>query len=132
MSDLLRLRISKGWVVLDNKLYDTEPLTGDNNSIKNWHEGFIENVLWIQEYSINQDGRYEIPTNNHFNIDISWLPDSDINGQYHAMLSWCGKDKMIDIEKFVSKDRHQIRDKIEFWMSDIKQNNSTYKSKVVK
>jgi hypothetical protein len=133
MSDLLRLRIPKGWVVLDNKLYDTEPLTaGHSNSITNWDEGFVEDVLWIQESRINQDGHYEIPKLNHFNIDISWLPDCDIHGQYHATLSWCGEDGMIDIEKFKNRDRHEIRQKIEFWMSEIKLNNSLYKSKAGK
>ena len=133
MSELLRLRIPKGWVVLDNKLYDTEPLTeGNNSSITNWDEGFVEDVLWIQESSISEGGQYEIPKQNHFNIDISWLPDSNINGQYHATLSWCDEDEMIDIEKFKSKDRHEVRDKIEFWMSDVKLNYSLYKSKADK
>jgi hypothetical protein len=95
-------------------------------------EGFVDDVLWIQESSIGQDGQYEIPTRNYFNIDISWLPESTLHGQYHAKLSWCGEDEMIDIDKFQSKDRHQIRDKIEFWMGDIKLNYSTYKSKAGK
>lgn len=133
MPDLLRLRIPKGWVILDNKLYDTEPLTdGDGSAITNWDEGFVEDVLWIQESSIGKDGQYEIPKRNHFNIDISWLPDSDIKGQYHARLSWCADDVMVDIEKFSSKDRLLIRDKIELWMSDVKLNYSMYKNKVGK
>jgi hypothetical protein len=128
MSELLRLRIPKGWVVLDNKFYDTEPSTeGDSISITNWEEGFVEDVLWIQESSITQDGQYEIPNRNHFNIDISWLPDSSIHGQYNATLSWSDEDEMIGIEKFKSKDRHEIRDKIEFWMSDVKLNYSLYR-----
>jgi hypothetical protein len=89
-------------------------------------------VLWIQESSIGKDGQYEIPKRNHFNIDISWLPDSNINGQYYATLSWCADDEMVDIEKFNSKDRLLIRDKIEFWMSDVKLNYSMYKSKAGK
>lgn len=120
-------------MVLDNKLYDTDPLTeGDSSFITNWDEGFVEDVLWIQESSISPEGQYEIPKQNHFNIDISWLPDSSIDGQYHAKLSWCDEDEMIDIEKLESKDRLEIRDKIEFWMSDIKLNYSLYKGKAGK
>lgn len=105
---------------------------GDNSSITNWDEGFVEDFLWIQESSINRNGQYEIPKQYHFNIDISWLPDSNIHGQYHATLSWCDIDEMIDIEKFKSKNQHEIRDKIEYWMRDVKRNYSLYKSKVGK
>lgn len=130
MSELLRLRIPAGWVVMDNKLHDTDPLTDENDTfILNAFDGFIEDVLWIQESAINAEGRYDIPQHNHFSICISWRPDSRIEGQYYAKLSWCGGDEMFDVEKYESKNRYQIRDKIEFWMSDAKLNHSEYKTK---
>jgi hypothetical protein len=131
MTELVRLRIPIEWAVLDNKLYDTEPQTDENESfIKNWDEGFIEDVLWIQECRISKGGFFEIPKINHFSIDISWLPDSDINGEYHATLFWKLTDELITIEEFNSKDRFQIRDKIEFWMTDVKYFDLKYKAKI--
>ncbi len=133
MKELVRIRIPRGWAVLDNKLYDSDPQADEGSSfINNWDEGFVEDVLWIQECLVNERGEYEIPKINHFNIDISWLPDSDIKGKYYATLSWMGLDEMNDVEKFDSTDRLQIRDKIEFWMMDIKSFDSEYRSRITK
>jgi hypothetical protein len=133
MSELLRLRIPRGWAVLDNKLYDTDPkVEKSTNFIINWHEGFIEDVMWIKECSVNNEGKFEIANNKYFNIDISWLPDSDSTGQYYANLSWHELDNMVEIEKFESKNRFEVRDRIEFWMNDIKGSNSIYHDKVNK
>jgi hypothetical protein len=127
MAELMRLMIPRGWVVLDNKLYDTEPLTdGKDTFITNAFEGFIEDVLWIQETIINQEGHYDIPAYNHFTIGINWLPDSKIDGQYYAKLHWCGEEEMEEVETLETKDRFQIRDRIEYWMAEIKGWNSAY------
>jgi hypothetical protein len=133
MTELLRLRIPRGWVVLDNKLYDTDPKSDDGSSfITNWDEGFVEDVLWITECQFTESGKYEVPNLNRFDIGISWLPDSNIDGKYYAKLSWMAEDEMTDIEKFESKDRHQIRDKIEFWMIDIESFDSVYRTRISK
>jgi hypothetical protein len=133
MAELLRIRIPGGWVVLDNKLYDADPQTDAGSIfINNWSEGFVEDVLWIQECLVNEQGAYEIPKINHFNIDIIWLPESSIHGKYHAKLSWIEVDQMVEVEKFESADRLQIRDKIEFWMMDIKSFDSAYRIKTRK
>lgn len=131
MAELLRLRIPRGWVVLDNKLHDTDPQVREGSSfITNWYEGFIEDVVWIQECLPTNHGEYEVPKRNCFSIDVSWRPDSNVDGKYYATLSWVAEDEMIDIEKFESKDRHAIRKKIEFWMMDIKSFESVYRSRI--
>ncbi len=127
----MRLKIPRGWAILDNKFYDTDPIAEEGSkSISNWHEGFVEDVLWIKECQINENKEYETPKLNYFDIDISWLPDSSIEGKYYATLSWCELENIIEIEKLESKDRIEIRNKIEFWMSDIKGFNSVYKAKL--
>lgn len=124
MADLLRLQIPRGWAVMDNNLYDTDPTlsNGSDTFIENWFEGFIEDVLWIQECQVTNDGKHEIPQSNFFTIDIGWYPDSNINGSYVAKLAWCSADELKTVEAFESKDRFEIREKIEFWMGDIADN----------
>ncbi|WP_018344243.1 hypothetical protein [Cytophaga aurantiaca] len=133
MAELLRIGIPYGWVVLDNKLYDSDPQADFGRSfINNWYEGFTDDVLWIQECLVNEQGEYAIPKTNHFNIDISWLPGNDINGKYYAKLSWMAIDEMFEIEKFDCANRFEIRDRIEYWMMDIKSFDSKYKTRVGK
>jgi hypothetical protein len=133
MAELMRFRIPRGWVVLDNKFFDTDPKVEEPSElINNWYEGFVEDVLWIRETRINERGEYEIPKINHFDIDISWLPDSSAKGKYYATLSWNAADEVIGQEKFQSKSRFEIRDKIEFWMSSILENYQECKNRVIK
>jgi len=129
MSELMRLKVPRGWAVLDNKFYDTEPIPSEGSDpfIENWDEGFIEDVMWIQEAVISDSGHSILPETNYFNIDISWRPDSRIEGQYYASLAWCSDNELRNIVLFESKNRFDIRDKIEFWMEDVKRNYSTYK-----
>lgn len=123
MAELMRLRIPRGWIVFDNKLHDVEPVTEESSDlIRNWHEGFTEDVLWIQEYCINDKGQYAIPEKYFYSIDVSWLSDGNKNGQYYAKLHWGSVDGYDDVELFASKNRFEIRDKIEFWMNDITDN----------
>lgn len=133
MAELMRLSIPRGWVVLDNKFFDTEPLHEEHSElISNWYEGFIDDVLWIQETLVTDNGEFEIPKINHFNIDISWRPDSNIKGEYSTTLSWCSTDELINLESLMSKNRFEIRDKIEFWMADIKEDYPKYKNLIPK
>ena len=129
MSELMRLRVFRGRAVMDNKLYDVSPVLSEHSDsfIDNLHEGFIEDVMWIQECVVTESG-YGLPKFNCFHIDISWLPDGDINGQYYAKLEWCSDDELRCIDWFESKDRFAIRDKLEFWMEDVKLNYARYKS----
>lgn len=132
MTKLLRLQVPRGWAVLDNKLYDIDPIVdNDGSSIANWYEGFIEDVIWIQETKLTENGLV-IPKHNHFNVDVGWYPDSRIEGEYCATLSWCSPEEMIDVEKFRSKNRFEIRDKIESWMNDLRENIELYKNKIPK
>ncbi len=129
----MKIKIPRGWAVLDNKFYDTNPLVDEGSDfINNWYEGFIEDVLWIKECSVTQDGKFEIPDKNHFYIDITWFPDSRINGQYYATLFWMALDEVTEIEYFESKDRFQVCKKIEFWIEDIKSFNSEYQKRITK
>jgi hypothetical protein len=128
MAELLRLRVPRGWAVLDNKLFDTDPIVDNDGFITNSFVGFIEDVLWIQETELTENG-YIVPRHNHFNIDIGWYPDSRIEGEYCATLSWCSTEEMIDVEKFISKNRFEVRDKIESWMNDLRENVEFHKAK---
>lgn len=131
MADLIRMSIPRGWAVLDNKFYDVDSqMTDDSDFIINWYEGFIEDVLWIQETQLTEKGKFVIPETNHFNLDIGWYPDSRIDGEYCATLSWCSTQELIGLETFRSKNRFEIRDKIEFWMGDINENRRLYLNKI--
>jgi hypothetical protein len=132
MADLLRVCIPRGWAVLDNKFYDIEPeVDGDSDFISNWHEGFVEDVLWIQECRVNANGGYKLPEYPFFSIDLSWLPDSRINGSYYAKLSRCKEDDTTEVESFISTSRFEVRAKIELWMDDLQRSNSKYRTYVV-
>ncbi len=133
MTELMRLKINRGWSVIDNKLYDTEPIVKNKELgfIENWHEGFIEDVLWIREHRYTTEQGFMFPTTNYFSIDGGWNPDSSIiDGTYHVTLSWVKPDDYTDIEVFYSTNRFEIRDKIEFWMTDIEINYSSYLEKI--
>jgi hypothetical protein len=129
MADLLRICIPQGWVVLDNKFYDVEPEADeDGDFIRNWHEGFVEDVLWIQECRTDAQGGYRLPEHLFFSIDLSWLPDSRIDGSYYAKLSRCEGEDTIEIELFESTNRFEVRARIEFWLNNLQHPNSAYRT----
>jgi hypothetical protein len=131
MSQLMRLRVPRGWAVMDNKFYDVSPVpaTHSDSHIDNWDEGFIEDTLWIQECIFTGVGSgYTLPEFNCFHIDLGWYPDSRIEGQYQARLKWCSDDELRCVDVFENKDRFEVRDKIEFWMEDVKLHYERYKS----
>lgn len=106
----MRLRVPPGWAVSDNKFYDTDPEYDEEGLITNWHEGFMEDVLWIQEIRYS-DGRYQAPDTGCFHIDLSWR-----SGTYIAKLLHVTKTEDQPDVVFESTDRFEIRDKIEFWL----------------
>ncbi len=123
MANLMRLKIPKGWVILDNKFHDTEPeLDLETGLIKNWNEGFTEDALWIQEYSLSNDGKFKMSEYNYYNIDISWISQENTIGEYFAKLSWISLDEMIEVESLSSQNRFEIRNIIEQWMENISEN----------
>lgn len=116
---------------MDNTFYDVAPTpAADSDSfIDNWYEGFLGDALWIQEciFTGTESG-YELPEFNCFHIDIGWHTDSRIDGQYYARLKWCSEDELRCTARFESTDRFQVRDKLEFWMEDVKLHYDQYKS----
>ena len=121
---LMQLSIPRLWCIGDNKFYDVDPVCEPGSDfIENAFEGFIEDVLWLFEWRFESDleGNTQIiiPKTTCYCIDLSWRPDSRIQGEYIAKLDWYGKNDYLEVEKFFSKDRYAIRDKIEAWMDDV-------------
>ena len=131
MPELISLKIPNGWAVRDNKFYDTEPKFDKDGFIENWHEGFIDDVLLISECKLLDNGMYGEPQSDYFIIDISWLPESTIEGNYVAKLTWYSDDEWNNIESISSKNRYLIKEKIEFWMMDILQNYHEYQERMI-
>lgn len=112
---LMCLSIPKGWAIADNKFYDCDPVTDNNDkSIVNWQDGFIEDVLWIFEIDLVTLCR---PENNFFDIYLGWFPDSSADGCYKLELLWLDDNgESHVIENIQSKERFIIRDKLEEWL----------------
>lgn len=125
MAELMRLKIPHNWKVTDNKFYDVDPIFDNDGHIINWHEGFCEDVLWIQESKFT-DGKYLSPDTNCIDIDISYL-----SGQYVAKHKYTSKTSSSVIDILESTDRIKIRDKIETWLMDINENYKTFKEKMM-
>jgi hypothetical protein len=133
MADLLRIRIPQGWAVLDNKFYDSVPeIDGESDFIRNWNEGFIEDVLWMQECRYDANGGYRLPENSLFSIDLSWLPDSRVNGSYYAKLMRCEGEDTIEVESFESTNRFEVRTRIELLLDSLRHPDSAYRTNVVR
>ncbi|MTI29491.1 hypothetical protein [Xanthovirga aplysinae] len=131
MTKLLSLKVPRGWAILDNKFFDVDPIKADNDDwIVNWYEGFIEDVLWIDECQILEGGKMGIPNTNYFNIDLGWYPDSSKKGKYTLRLNWVSTEGAIEIDYLSDKDRFIIKEKLEYWLEDIKKNYSKYKPKI--
>jgi len=131
MADLLRIRVPQGWAVLDNKFYDAIPeIDGESDFIRNWHEGFIEDALWLQECHADTHEGYRLPRHSFFSIALSWLPDSNINGSYYAKLSRCEGDDITEVALFESTNRFEVRTRIELWLNDLQQPDSAYRPDV--
>ena len=122
MAELMKLEIPRGWTISDNKFYDTLPSIDKDGHITNWHEGFSEDVLWIQE-TVFTNNKFEIPQTECFDIDLSFLA-----GQYVAKLRYTSQTETHDIEVIISKDRFEVRDKIETWLRDISNNYKDFKN----
>ena len=123
MAQLMRLQIPNNWTVSDNKFYDTDPVVDKDGNIVNWHEGFTEDVLWIQE-TIFRNEKFETPQFDCFDVDLSYL-----SGHYVAKLRYTSQTETHEIDLLKSKDRTEIRNKIETWLKDISDNHADYKKK---
>jgi hypothetical protein len=114
MAELMRFRIPGGWAVSgSNHFYDVDPVFREDGSIINWHEGFVEDVLWIQECRFI-NGKFQCPETECLCIDLHWS-----DGHYTATLAYCAPTRLYTVEFLSSPDRFQIRDKVESWLADI-------------
>jgi hypothetical protein len=113
MAELMRFRMPAGWTIGFNHFYDVDPIYQDDGSIINWYEGFVEDVLWIQECRFI-NGEHRCPERECMQIDIHWSA-----GHYTATLMYISASGLNHVEHLSSSDRNQIRDKIEFWLADI-------------
>ncbi len=118
----MQLAIPRGWAVVDNKFFDTDPVTRKGSSvIENASEGFTMDVLWIFEIRM-ENNHLVVPETNHYSISLGWSPDSRVPGNYHAELNWFGVKGVIRVDDLVSSDRYEVRDRIDKWMYDIRMN----------
>jgi hypothetical protein len=113
MAELMRFRMPAGWTIGFNHFYDVDPIYRDDGSIVNWYEGFVEDVLWIQECRFI-NGEHRCPERECMQIDIHWSA-----GHYTATLTYISASGLNHDEHLSSSDRYQIRDKIESWLADI-------------
>ncbi|NLR95026.1 hypothetical protein [Flammeovirga agarivorans] len=126
-TELMGIQMPMGWAMLDNKFFDVDPIEDeDGEFIKNWHEGFIEDVLWIDEVKL-ENGKYNIVEKNFFSIDLGWYPDMSIDGKYTLTLKWISNDGIVhDIDIFRNRDRYKIRKQLHHWLNDVKKNYKKY------
>lgn len=113
MAELMRFRLPAGWTIGFNHFYDVDPIYRDDGWIINWYEGFVEDVLWIQECRF-MEGETRCPERDCVQIDIHWS-----DGHYTATLSYVSAEGLNHVEHLSSSDRYQIRDKIESWLAEI-------------
>ena len=125
--ELMKLSIPTGWVIFDNKFFDVEPIPESSGFISNFYAGFVEDVLWLESVFDKEN----ISKVNYWSIDLSWLPDSRIEGFYYLRLFWCSKNNMELIEELETKSRFEIREKLEFWLNDISSNYSIRLNKML-
>lgn len=120
MAELMRFRIPPNWTFGFNHFYDVDPLFRDDGSIINWYEGFVEDVMWIQECRFI-DGEHRCPTRECMSIDIHWS-----SGHYTATLTYVSAEGANCVEYLNSSDRFQIRDKVESWLADISERHQEF------
>lgn len=110
----MRFRLPAGWTIgFKNRFYDVDPVYGDDGSIINWDEGFVEDVLWMLECRL-VNGEFRFPATECMSIDIHWS-----GGHYTTTLTYTSRAGANCVEYLNSSDRYQIRDKIESWLADI-------------
>jgi len=124
MPTLVRLQIPRGWTISDNKFYDVDPVFDSDGMITNWHEGFTEDVLWIQQ-NVFSNGRFETPTSHCIDIIMSFLQK-----EYVLKLMYTSADAQYEVEKLHSKDRMLVRDTLEDWLLDITEEPLGYISRM--
>jgi len=115
---LMRLSIPANWAVTYNQFHDVDPvLNEESNSgtYKNWYH-FTEDLMQITKLSY--EGDQKVVAQNHLLIDLGYYPEGKAEGEYTLSLVWPKDDSMDweNAEKFISKDRFEIRDKIEEWL----------------
>ena len=125
MADLMRFRIPPNWTFGFNHFYDVDPIFRDDGSIINWYEGFVEDVLWIQECRFI-NGEHRCPERECMQIDIHWL-----SGHYTATLTYVSAEGANCVEYLNSSDRFQIRDKVEFWLADISERHQEFMAEML-
>lgn len=132
-TELMPVRMPEGWVISMNKLYDTEPKHQPGSKfIENCGEGFMLDVMWIQECLLDSETqRYTVPEYHTWAIDVGWSPDCDINGSYNATLQWIAKEEVVEIDYLATKNRFELRDKLEYWLYDIYLNRTVYRKEMM-
>jgi hypothetical protein len=125
MAELMRFRIPPNWTFGFNHFYDVDPIFRDDGSIINWYEGFVEDVLWIQECRFI-NGEHRCPERECMQVDIHWS-----SGHYTATLTYVSAEGANCVEYLNSSDRFQIRDKVESWLADISERHQEFMAEML-
>lgn len=131
MQNLIRLKVPMGWAVTYNKFVDVLPqLDHTGEHLENWHF-FTEDLLQISKLSLKK-GSYYLPQRRLL-IDLGWSPDTAPNGQYRLSLVFVDpkhNNVWEEIAAFSSKNRLEIRDKMEDWLEQLTGAGFNTKSKM--
>ncbi|MFA8436822.1 MAG: hypothetical protein ACEPOZ_20130 [Marinifilaceae bacterium] len=118
--ELMRLRVPARWAVTYNQFYDVDPISNPDSEYgmyKNW-DYFTEDILQIVKTDF-MDGDPGI-AKNHLLIDLGYYPEGKEEGAYGLQLVFKDKEQgWLELAEFDSKDRYEIRNKMEEWMEKL-------------
>lgn len=102
------LRISGGWYIIQNKFIDIEPSSIISEDDRLWFH-FTEDILQLKHKQRN------------IIIDLGWYPDIDPNGNYRVV-AVSNEDWENPIDRFESRSKKEITNKIEYLIKKFSQN----------
>ncbi|NLK98831.1 MAG: hypothetical protein GX272_12285 [Epulopiscium sp.] len=116
---IMPIKIPGGFAVTYNKFFDVEPVQSEESKggLQNWGY-FTQDIMQIIKIGLKK-GKWYIPSKDYMIIDLGWYPDGDPNGEYGLSLAIVREDNSWDtIKEFSSKNRFEVKDKIEEWMEE--------------
>jgi hypothetical protein len=100
------LRIPSGWAVTFNIFWEMDPLMEGGKFVN--ANDFTQDLL-VLERIVPQGSGWPA-----YILDLGWYPDGDAHGSYRLVL----KDRDADgtLKTFESRDRDEIREKLDAWL----------------
>lgn len=105
----MRFSVPTGWAVLKNVWVDiSREEAGDDFDA--YHS---EDLLWIVNAGYVPGKGYHLHM-KRYHIDLGWYPAADPKGQFRLIVYKDDWDNVV--QKFKSRDRYDVRDKLEQWL----------------